>query len=232
MRTTPTRFGWAHALAQGVTQRSTAQTSIAACSTESGMNRTHVPIKFAPSTGGATTALLLTLCGPSPAAPTVDVSQLPPAAKNHIEFSRDIQPIFDHSCIRCHGAERPKSHFSLVARDSALAGGKNGVDIVPFDSAKSPLVLYGARLVEDMEMPPPGKGEPLTKEEIGLLRAWIDQGAAWGTNATAPVMAFQISPTLGWTTVSGDEKKYRERFWTKEGLNGGAESFSLTNQID
>jgi mono/diheme cytochrome c family protein len=195
------------------------------------MNRMHVPIRLAPVTGGAAAALLLTLCESSPAAPAVDVSQLPPAATNHVDFSRDIQPIFERSCIRCHGAERPKSRFRLVTRDSAMAGGENGVDIVPFESAKSPLVLYSARLVDDMEMPPPEKGEPLTQEEIGRLRAWIDQGAAWGTNANAPGFSAEMSPTLGWTTVSGDEKKYRERFWTKEGWNGGAESFSLTNQI-
>jgi len=29
---------------------------------------------------------------------------------------------------------------------------------------------------EDDAMPPEGKGDPLTKEEIGLVRAWIEQG--------------------------------------------------------
>jgi hypothetical protein len=38
-------------------------------------------------------------------------------------------------------------------------------------------------MVEDMQMPP--KGDPLTPEQIGLLRAWIDQGAVWPVHATA-----------------------------------------------
>src|SRR6185436_9047530 len=44
---------------------------------------------------------------------------------------------------------------------------------------KSPLIHFTARLVEDSEMPPRGKGEPLTAEQVGLLRAWIDQGVQW-----------------------------------------------------
>ena len=49
--------------------------------------------------------------------------------------------------------------------------------IVPGKSEKSPLVLAVARLVEDEAMPPDGKGDPLSKDQVGLLRAWIDQGA-------------------------------------------------------
>src|SRR4051794_9596659 len=80
----------------------------------------------------------------------VDVSRLPPPATNRIDFSRDVQPIFDHSCLRCHGPERPKSHFRLDNRDSAIKGGENGVDIIPGDSAQSPLIQYVAGLPEDM----------------------------------------------------------------------------------
>ena len=37
-----------------------------------------------------------------------------------------------------------------------------------------------------MEMPPIGKGKPLTPQQIGLLRAWIDQGANWSTTNQPP----------------------------------------------
>jgi hypothetical protein len=60
---------------------------------------------------------------------------------------------------------------------AALKGGENGECIVPKDSAKSTLVHAIARLDEEEAMPPKGKGDPLTKEQIGLIRAWIDQGA-------------------------------------------------------
>ena len=96
-----------------------------------------------------------------------------------IDFSRDIKPILTNTCYRCHSGEKPKSHFLLTSRETALKGGSEGVDILPGQSAKSPLIHYVARLVPDMEMPPEGKGTPLTPEQVGLLRAWIDQGVAW-----------------------------------------------------
>ena len=160
-----------------------------------------------------------------------DSSKLPAPANQQIEFDRDIRPIFEGTCFRCHGTERPKSHFSLVLRETALKGGnENSTDIVPGDSAHSYLIYYVARLVPDMEMPPPDKGKPLTPAQIGLLRAWIDQGANWGATNLFPMSAFSFSPTLRWIGVSGDKAKFRELEGVKEGWGGGVENFSLEQQ--
>src|SRR5687767_9972056 len=130
-----------------------------------------------------TAVLLGCLCARLAAAepPEVDVSRLPPAATNIVVLDRDVWPIFERSCLRCHGRENPKSEFRLDSRAAALKGGEQGVAIIPGKSAESPLIHFVAGLVEDMEMPPKGKGDPLTTEEISLLRGWIDQGAKWGT---------------------------------------------------
>ncbi len=166
----------------------------------------------------------------SPAA-ELDASKLPPPAKVQVEFDRDIKPIFEQSCWRCHGPERPRSHFRLDNRESALKGGDNGIDIVPGDSAKSPLIHYVARLVIDMEMPPPGKGAPLMPEQVGLLRAWIDQGTAWGvTNAPEP-LAFSAAPVFRWIGVNGDASQFRAVEGVKEGFGGGLEQFSAIQRI-
>jgi hypothetical protein len=56
--------------------------------------------------------------------------------------------------------------------------GKDG----KYDSAKSPLMHYITNLVEELEMPPVDKREKypqFKKEQISLVRAWIDQGAKW-----------------------------------------------------
>ena len=98
-------------------------------------------------------------------------AKLPPPTSDPIDFNRHILPIFENSCLRCHGPERPKSQFRLDAQEHALKGGSSGVDIVPGASGRSPLIYYVARLVEDMEMPPEGRGEPLTVGEVSLLRA-------------------------------------------------------------
>ncbi len=110
----------------------------------------------------------------------VDTSKLPPSASKKIDFAKEIKPIFDKSCVDCHGPEKQKGKYRLDTREAALKGGKSKeAAIVPGHSDQSPLIHYVARLVEDMEMPPEGKKEPLTKEQVALLRAWIDQGAQW-----------------------------------------------------
>jgi hypothetical protein len=162
----------------------------------------------------------------------VDVSKLPPAATVKIDFARDIRPIIETSCLRCHGPDKPKSHFRLDNRESALKGGENGVDILPGQSAKSPLIHYTSRLVADMEMPPEGKGDPLTARQVGLLRAWIDQGAVWSTGGSTNNRSFEISTTFGGVAVKGDASKFRELNWEKTGLNGGAEHFDWFDHSD
>ncbi len=161
----------------------------------------------------------------------IDATKLPSPAKIKVEFDRDIKPIFEKSCLRCHGPEKPKSRFRLDNRASALKGGENGIDIIPGNSAKSPFIHYVARLVEDMEMPPPGKGDPLTLEQIGLLRAWIDQDANWPDTFPLDERGFVFAPTLRWIHVQGDEKKFRENEGMHEGWATGIEQFSLTEQV-
>src|ERR1043166_5816493 len=112
----------------------------------------------------------------------VDVSKLPPASsKQGVTYANDIKAIFDKSCVKCHGAEKPKAKLRLDSLAGALKGSENGKVIEPGKSAESVLVINVAHLGdEDDWMPPPdnkAKIPPLTPEQIGLIRAWIDQGA-------------------------------------------------------
>jgi hypothetical protein len=155
---------------------------------------------------------------------------LTPPANVKIDFSRDIKPILDNSCLRCHGPEKPRNHFRLDSRDSALKGGDNGVDILPGQSAASPLIRYVAELDPDTFMPPPGKVPPLTTNQIALLRAWIDQGVAWEATQPPVTSAASISPFVAYTAVSGDTHKFREHYWQRDGLNGGLDNFEFWEQ--
>ncbi len=112
------------------------------------------------------------------AAAKVDTSKLPPAAtKTGVTYAADIKPIFEKSCFKCHGAEKQKGKLRLDSLEATLKGGDDGKILEPGKSAESTLVHSVARLDEDEAMPPADKGKPLTKEEVGLIRAWIDQGA-------------------------------------------------------
>ncbi len=160
----------------------------------------------------------------------MDVSNLPPAAKVRIDFARDIKPILEANCLRCHGPEKPKSEFRLDNLQGALKGGDDGVAIVPGDSAKSPLIHYVSYQVADMEMPPIGSGNRLTTNEVSLLRAWIDQGVNWNTDLLTNNFDFSFTPMAGGSVVSGNQSEFREQNWQPDGFIGGAERFQLFQQ--
>jgi len=111
-----------------------------------------------------------------------NVAKLPPASdKKDLTYEKDIKPLLEKSCVKCHSGEKPKSKYRMDSLASVIKGGETGdAAIIPGNSAKSPMVAYVSELVEDMEMPPTDKRDKypaLTKEQIGLIRAWIDQGA-------------------------------------------------------
>jgi uncharacterized membrane protein len=111
-----------------------------------------------------------------------DISKLPaPANKAGVTFDNDIKPIIEKSCVKCHGAEKPKSKYRVDSREAFIKGGESDEKaVIAGKSAESPVVLFTADLVEEMEMPPTDKRDKypaLTKDQIALLRAWIDQGA-------------------------------------------------------
>src|ERR1051326_3334702 len=109
---------------------------------------------------------------------TPDQAKTLPAPANHkIDFAREIKRIFEASCIKCHGRGRTKGDLSIESRETLLKGGESGPAIVPGQSTESRVIELVAGLDPDSVMPQ--KGKRLTPEQIGLLRAWIDQGAAW-----------------------------------------------------
>ena len=182
---------------------------------------------------------ILTLAGCAVAgsarAADIDWSKLPPAAKQeNVTFEKDILPLMKTSCVRCHGAERPKAGLRLDTLEGILKGTKDGPALTAGDSVNSLLVKSVSQLDPKIAMPPKPRGprgpggpgspggdfhppgtnapamehhdggpggdrppgappgtnspgmrprnfgspaKPLTAEEVGLVRAWIDQGA-------------------------------------------------------
>ena len=115
----------------------------------------------------------------------IDVEELPPPAKHKINFVKEILPIFKKHCVKCHGQEKQKSGFRIDVRELALEGGDMGRNIIPDNSAESPLVHFMSGLDEETVMPP--KGGVLGDKTLGLIRAWIDQGADWPDGAGVQV---------------------------------------------
>ncbi|MCB1127379.1 MAG: hypothetical protein KDM81_12850 [Verrucomicrobiae bacterium] len=108
----------------------------------------------------------------------VDLSKLPPpSTKKDLSFEKQILPIFKKSCVDCHGPDKQKAKLRVDSLEELLKGSRGEPVVVKGKSTKSKLLIAVARLGDpDEAMPPEGKGDPLTKEQVGLIRAWIDQG--------------------------------------------------------
>lgn len=111
---------------------------------------------------------------------SVEAGAIPDAAtKKGVSFAKDIEPMFKkHNCFDCHGAEkkRPKAGLRVDTLEWIKKGAKGDPVAIVGKSAESTLVISAARVDEDEAMPPEDKGDPLTSEQVALIRAWIDQG--------------------------------------------------------
>jgi ankyrin repeat protein len=120
-------------------------------------------------------------------------TKLPPAATRKVDYKQDILPLLAQKCYSCHGPEVQQAGLRLDLRQNALRGSDYGPVIKVGDSASSKLIR---RLVDGdggMQMPPTG---PLSDEEIGLLRAWIDQGAEFRTDIVAEAPPRHADPKV------------------------------------
>ena len=111
-----------------------------------------------------------------------------PATKK-IDFHKQVWPLLEAKCVQCHQAahvdengrkRRPKGRVQLDDK-AAMLKAKRGKLIIPKKSSRS-ILMEAIQLPADHEdrMPPKKKGPPLSKDEIGLLRRWIDEGANFG----------------------------------------------------
>jgi len=110
-------------------------------------------------------------------------AKLPPAStKTGVTYDSDLKAIFDVSCVKCHSGDRPKARLHMDTLAGVLKGTKEGPIVKAGDSANSLIVKAIAHTTADHDswMPPLDNRagiKPLTVEQIGLVRAWIDQGA-------------------------------------------------------
>lgn len=103
-------------------------------------------------------------------------------AAEKVDFRRDIQPILRTHCYECHAGTTEEGSLNLGIKAKAFQGGDSGVAIQAEKSDDSLLITLVSEKEAGSRMPPEGNS-PLSEKEIGLLRAWIDQGATWPDGA-------------------------------------------------
>ena len=100
------------------------------------------------------------------------------ALADDIDYLRDIKPLLAQKCSSCHGALKQESELRLDAGSLIRAGGANGLVVEPGNASESELIVRISASDLDLRMPPPdGFAEPVTADQIDLLKKWIDQGA-------------------------------------------------------
>lgn len=105
--------------------------------------------------------------------------ELPSDNWEEIEFFSDaIQPILDQNCKSCHNPKKLKGELDLSSFKGIQKGGEDGAILKAINSAESELFK---RLIlpkdHDDHMPPKDKRQP-RKEEVELIKAWIEAGAS------------------------------------------------------
>lgn len=95
--------------------------------------------------------------------------------KEPVSYDKDIEPIFYKRCIACHSGSIKEGKLDLASYEGLIKGGKRGSSVKPGKSAESFLYQALARTQKPF-MPPRGE-EPVTPEELALVKLWIDQGA-------------------------------------------------------
>jgi hypothetical protein len=101
----------------------------------------------------------------------------PSAAKEPLQYNRDIRPILADKCFTCHGpAKKAGIDLRLDQREVAVKLGA----IAPGKPDESELLSRVSSDDDDVRMPPPAaKFGHLGKDQIATLRQWIAEGAEY-----------------------------------------------------
>src|SRR5437016_837921 len=122
--------------------------------------------------------------------------------KEPVVFEKEIEPILINKCAHCHSSSTKKEgRLDLGGYDTMMRGGKSGPAIVPGKSADSLLCKLAGKTMKPL-MPPKGE-DPLTPQELALIKLWVDQGAKPPSGTRTPVKVVLTAPPVSVHPVRG-----------------------------
>ncbi len=140
----------------------------------------------------------------APAAPAAAGKVDPAIAAKAIVYQDIIAPILQAKCVGCHGEEKKKGKLQLHNFAAIMKGGGEGANTVIAKNSKESLMLVRALLPEDDDEHMAPADEPqLTKEEIALLKWWIDSGASEKDTVAAAKPTSEVEGTLAALLAKG-----------------------------
>ena len=113
-----------------------------------------------------------------------------------VDFEKEVLPILRKNCVACHNASQAESKLVLESPQAILKGGDSGPSAVVGKGLESLLLQRATGAVDDIMPPKDNKvaARPLTPQELGLIKLWIDQGAKGGAAGAAEAITWQPLP--------------------------------------
>jgi WD40 repeat protein len=128
--------------------------------------------------------------------PPQAIEPVAPQLDRAVDFNLDVFPVLESKCLACHNKRIAESDMVLESVADILAGGGDGQVVVPGKPDESRMYILASRADEPAMPPLPNKAnaKPLTPQELGLLRQWIEDGAK-------PGVAAPVDSALDWQAV-------------------------------
>lgn len=105
-----------------------------------------------------------------------------------ISFSEQIAPIFHDRCIACHNIRNSQGRYNMSTYAALMSPGESGPAVEPGAAEESLLTI----LIEDGSMPK--DSEPLTPEQVNLIKRWIALGARLDIAADPDTPLIRLMP--------------------------------------
>ncbi len=115
------------------------------------------------------------------AVPLLALVPLAAQSPRPVDFQREVRPILSENCFHCHGPDKNTrmAGLRLDTREGAFSVRPGGSVIAPGNTRASLLYQRIASDKDAMRMPPVFTKKALTDQQKGVLKRWIEQGAAW-----------------------------------------------------
>ena len=136
------------------------------------------------------------------------------AISAQVDFARDVAPVLQENCMKCHAAG---SHLAFTSRQALL----DEHVIAPGDAEKSSLYTT----IQQGSMPPSGK---LAAGQIDIIKRWIAAGAAWPAEVALTPPANATAPPAGNNNEQYDVAQIRNRIDSNRDHAAGTKAYKVT----
>ena len=107
-----------------------------------------------------------------------------------VNFEKELLPVLEKKCMGCHReaykdpkrgrTKKPKGDLRMDTPEHMVKAGESEKVALTAGEVDKSEIYARVTLSEDSDDFMPPKGDPLTKDEVALLKKWIEGGAKFG----------------------------------------------------